>query len=237
LVSDYQRDPAKWRRLIPFRDVINENLNLLDITQTLYDYFGNYEIRGVDKLSAFQILIVPYEQQQNEPSGRCNDNKNDCLYFCLLSINPKVVRSHFINAAHFKKWYGLKRLDLVPLSKMENIENELKHFSLYVSGDAEYYSKNPDGKYKVYLKLENNHYSVIKNKKINKVKGISFKERKPIFFKTCHENISFIECYDGNKYFKMPINDYKEHKKKPLSSPYIIIKSDTNDLKSEYENL
>jgi hypothetical protein len=33
----------------------------------------------------------------------------------------------------------------------------------------------------------------------------------------------------------MSINDYKEHKKKPLSSPYIIIKSDTNDLKSEFE--
>jgi hypothetical protein len=141
LVPDYQGEPTKWRRLIPFRDVINENLNLPDITKTLYDYFENYEIIGVDKLHAFQILIVPYEQQQNEPSGGCNDNKNDCLYLCLLSINPKVVRSHFINAEHFKKWCGLKRLDFFPLSKMENIENELKHFSIYVSRDAEYYSK------------------------------------------------------------------------------------------------
>jgi hypothetical protein len=199
LVPDYKGNPAKRRRLIPFRDVINENLNLPDITKTLYDYFGNYEIVRFDKLTAFQILIIPYGQQQNEPARGGNDDKNDCLYFCLLSINPKVIRSHFMNAAHFKKWCGLKRLDLVPLSKMENIENELKHFSIYVSGDAEYYSKNPNGNYKVYLKLENNHYSVILRKRINKVKGISFKERKPIFFKTCHENISFIECYDGNK--------------------------------------
>jgi hypothetical protein len=59
LVNDYQGEPAKWRRLVPFRDILKENLNLPDITQTLYDYYGSYEIRGVDKLNAFQVFIVP----------------------------------------------------------------------------------------------------------------------------------------------------------------------------------
>jgi hypothetical protein len=89
LVNDYQGEPAKWRRLIPFRDVQKEELNLPDITQTLYDYYGNYEIREIDKLRAFQVLIIPKE----ELLGGCHDNnekkhnKNNNEEKLIISFN------------------------------------------------------------------------------------------------------------------------------------------------------
>ncbi|MEM5804006.1 MAG: hypothetical protein QW350_04720 [Candidatus Aenigmatarchaeota archaeon] len=165
LVNDYQGEPAKWRRLVPFRDVQKEELNLPDLYQKLVDYYGNYEIREIDKLKAFQVLIIPKEELL---IGGCYAN------------------------------------------------NEKKH------------NKNNNEK-KLIISFNEG------GKKINKAKGVSLKERHPIIFKTCHENIKFIECFDGDKYFKLSIDDYKKYRSKPLSSPYIFIISKTNNLKLDYE--
>ncbi|MCS7318000.1 MAG: hypothetical protein NZZ41_06835, partial [Candidatus Dojkabacteria bacterium] len=174
LVNDYQGEPAKWRRLVPFRDVQKEELNLPDLYQMLVDYYGNYEIREIDKLKAFQVLIIPKEELL---IGGCYTN------------------------------------------------NEKKH------------NKNNNEKKQIisFNEGEKQEQKINQHKKINKAKGVSLKERHPIIFKTCHENIKFIECFDGDKYFKLSIDDYKKYRSKPLSSPYIFIISKTNNLKLDYE--
>ena len=168
-----------------------------------------------DVFDRFNIYIIP----DNLPDVGGADQYNDCLYNCLTATYVKLP---WDTPEKFKKFLNVPRYAGVSVTKIEEIEKKLNNTSINVTGDFTYTSKIKATKI-INLKLINQHYSNVFDKKNNKVKNVSYERRKPIIYDT-----KTYMCYDGEKEYKLSL----EYKKEIYAwkTPYILVNRDVNKM-------
>ena len=88
---------------------------------------------------AIRFQFIPFKKINR--GGK--DEHNDCFINCLYRFFKATKK--FIDPAKLKSFIGLERDDLIPITKVKEIEdsiNEREHvpYAIFVSGDAEYNS-------------------------------------------------------------------------------------------------
>lgn len=225
--------PGKWRMLTQgFADITDK----VDLEDSFFgdDYYGStVDVEIPNKFEAFQVLIA----KMNGKKGG-NSDLNDCLYDCLKELFPSVVLKAFPEPDILKSFCSVNRRDKIPLSKLESIENKLKNCRIFVSGEYSYTSTK-QAKHTIYLKLNNEHFTIDNNKSLN-VKGISETEKPFLVYKYKPNDPEWVSCYKGDgvkeiKYQKLQMLRSKQK----YSSPYMIVKCNKQDmnLKEFYEDL
>ena len=194
--------------------------------------------------TSYDIKVYP-----EESAGGCDGKYNNCLYDALADILGTRFTKQYPKKGRFKATLGLGKKDKIDISLISVIEEKIK-VNINVEGDFIHQSTNkydmsvpsPRGcvqagfQLSVPLVLTSGHYSPNKSKlKQIKVKNISYKERQPVFYSYIRETQNF-RCYDGSKYYMMPLEEMIEHKKNPLTSTKLLIKytlreADTIDIK------
>jgi hypothetical protein len=220
--------PEKWYTLARITDLRNNR-----IEWALQEYDGDYtegEDNDEANIKAFQVVYFP---NLKDPEGGCGDH-NDCLYDCLIRHAPTITKHVFPNPTILKKFCNLSRDDKIPAKCIKAIEDKMPECKIIVSGDYEYNS-NKKGNYIIRIRLKDDHYEPGKVTNIYRVRGIAFKEKKPVFYK--HSKVDKVLLYDGEKKFTWDRKKFYEMKRiciKELKS--IFIKSETSDIESEYKD-
>ena len=125
----------------------------------------------------------------------------------------------------------LSKSDKIDYKLIPKIEAKLKTYAINVSGDYTYISPIKSNKI-INLLLDDEHYTILEDNKINKVNKnhISFRERKPMIY----DSSSFM-CYDGVKEYKLTKEEkYNIYK---FKTNYILIDKTDKKLtfKEEYD--
>ncbi len=230
---------GRWFNVLPFTPARRDNrirFNIDDYENGITDdYFDKLKVIVPDKIKSFMILFT--KDTGNKKVG--NSEHNDCLYDCLKAAIP-LFRYIYKTPKEFKKSLGLKRNDKVPISLIPKIEDELKNYRINIYGDCQYYSKKDilDSPYEVNLCSTKEHvYSLKKNSssRMDCYKGISYEERRPLFFKLSTNNPESIVVYDGKKTYEESYKKYLKKRAKPLSSDVLYIKCNPDvDMEKEY---
>ena len=111
---------------------------------------------------AIRFQFIPFIKKKK--GGK--DEHNDCFINCLYRFFKATKK--FIDPAKLKELIGLERDDLIPITKVKEIEEyinlrERVPYAIFVSGDAEYNSTINTNK-KIHIILSNGHYSTEKTK-------------------------------------------------------------------------
>ncbi len=196
---------------------LGEETKLYD-PNDLYNLEVPYEIPK--SIQAFDIFIL----LGNKEAGGLDDKYNDCLYNCLKYYIFDIEK-YFKSPANFKKYLGLKRNDMVPVSCIDQIEKKLKNYKINIRGD--YIRSSIIQSYKeINIKLKNEHYMIEKLETKSLTPNIKYDEKIPIMY-----DKKTFEMYDGNTKWistKEEKNDIIFNHK----SPYILI----NREKQGYDN-
>ena len=157
--------------------------------------------------------IEAYEIFYMETSAKVGKSQyNDCFYNCLNQVLGDKLP--WQTPESFKKVFHIPRYDKFPLSKISLVEKALKNVAINVSGDYLYNSGVSSLK-RINLTVSKEHITLAKEMTPYN-KQVSYKERKPIIYDRATFN-----AYDGNKIYKMPLNDLYDHY--DWKTDYIII--------------
>ena len=189
----------------------------------------NYDFEDdEDEAQEFFNSFTMYLTEYNTARGGSSNNNNNCFYDCLKEIlNGSIPWS---DAVAFKKWLKIGVYDKVKLDDMQKIEQYLK-VSINITGDF-IYNTNINSNKIINLKLIDEHFILdMKQTKeeLNNNRKIAFNNKTPIIYDTSNFN-----AYDGKEQFKL----MKEYRNNIYSwtTPYILINSNTDNLKEEYNN-
>ena len=193
-----------------------------DLTDS--DYNLNFESF---KYSEIAVII----QEQHPIAVGCNDNSNDCLYECLKFafggsyMLPKNAR----NAEVFKQTLGLKRDDLVPTEKLQEIE-KLFDLTIRSVGDYVYEGRHYEGSVSderiAHITVKNNHCTITKehNNRIQPLNNVRYHPAKSVmFYKIDGQDVNIRDNEGFNKTFstedfmtahgaRCPVLSDQEHK-------------------------
>jgi hypothetical protein len=226
LFSAKDGKPARWFTITRMTDLRDNR-----IEWSLQEYDSDYTEgkEDEDKIIAFQVV---YFSGNKEPQGGCGAH-NDCFYDCLIRFAPTITQHAFPNPTILKKYCKLARDDKIPVNCIKKIEDKLPNCKIVVSGDYEYNSAKK-GNYVINIVLINEHYKPGKVTNIYRVRGVPNEEKSPIIYK--HHNAEKVVMYDGKeKIFRKNLNFYKMKYDSVFQNDYIFIKSETSDLKNDYE--
>jgi len=163
-------------------------------------------------------------------AGGCDKGYNDCLYDCLVKVLGEKITNVWNSADKLKKYLKIKRDDLVNIDDhMDKIEKKI-NVQLLVEGDM---TRTPkiNSKTTLHLLLSNAHYTVAPSSLKARVKGVAYKEQKPI---TYHYDSQTDSCflYDGKREYTEDILKIREEMRNRLSSKHIYLKvKDKDNLK------
>lgn len=222
-----EKGASKWRYLAKFQD-INEDINLED-DEVFEDYFGKTYMTGLpDKFPAFQLVIM-----KQGPKRGGYDNNNDCFYNCLKQVIPDVMQKVFPSPALLKQHCGLDRKDLFPVEKIPMVEEKLPDYKINVLGEHKHISMK-DAKFTITLRLCYNHYTV-HNQAERTMKGgrIPTDEKQVIVFRYLPGNKN-VKIFTQGKIGVMNYETFRDHKSRPITSPYLFIKSSEGKMKDTY---
>jgi len=159
-------------------------------------------------------------------AGGCDGEFNDCIWNCIynsyggnLPINSRTSEPIFKMPYKLKKYLGIDRKAKVNTEEhIDRIEQKLKR-GINIEGDVirhqKVQSKNP-----INLILKSGHYE-LKKENDNKVTGISYKEKKPLFYKFNKETKKY-DCYDG-KHFELETEDFYKKRNNPISDEHCML--------------
>lgn len=128
--------------------------------------------RLVGNYSEYEDVIneidVAYIFASKHPAGGNSSKTNDCLYDCIVEALGSVPRVCTVPAT-FKKILGLSRNAMVPVSMMDVVEEKIGIRITVCGKEGSYRSEfnSPLGIH-VYIKLENDHYSLMDCEEIRK---------------------------------------------------------------------
>jgi hypothetical protein len=143
-----------------------------------------------------------------------NNVNNDCLYDCL-KYYIFDIENHFESPNKLKTFLKLRRNDKISIDLIDKIEKKLKTYQINVRGDYIRSSTIVSNK-QINLLLKNEHYEVDGGRK-KLISIVRFEEKRPIIL-----NKSNFEAYDGERYYTMSYDEFKNIKY-GYQSPYIII--------------
>jgi len=149
-------------------------------------------------IQAFDIFVM----LGNKNAGGLDNDYNDCLYNCL-KFYIFNIEEYFKNPAELKKFCGVGRKDLIPLSKIDDIEKKLKTFQINIRGDYIRSSQVKSNKI-ININLINQHYSVekVENKFL---KFIRYEEKTILLF-----DKKTFEVYDGKNKWTLTKKEFNE---------------------------
>src|SRR5579864_7472728 len=146
-------------------------------------------------------------------AGGCNPKKdnglNDCLYNCLKMAYgtkwklPQAIKTPELLKARLR----LQRGDPIPVSLIGELEMA-SLTCINVTGEH-YYQSNKKHRRKITLVLANGHYSLARNPERQRAKFYS-KPGKTVAYQE-HFKTSDVELYDGEKHWRQPLAEFKEH--------------------------
>ena len=174
--------------------------------------------------------FVIYVWQTPKKKGGDDNDKNDCLFYCILRILNSTMKKTWNNPYRFKKRLGLSRYDKVGIEKIPDIEKNLK-ININVCGDCNYTSSNTHS-LTVNLILSNEHYKIVynKSKKLLRQAGSNEESKLVMFYK---DDDCYV-TYDGDEYGKFDkISDMKD---KNTTYKYMVNKKCNKDeIEQQYE--
>ena len=186
-----------------------------------------------EQYASFRFMFV----EQPAPAEGGADSQNDCLIKALKKSLGRHKNKYFLIPEELKEALGLERDDLIPISRMTEVEtyfndklkmrNDINSYSIFVSGDHHFTSSKTTNK-KIHLILSNGHYT-LDSAKIKILHCKSFEE-KPILM--LEYNDLEYKTFDGENYTVMTCEEYDIIKRNPLSQKYIVISRESLDKKS-----
>ena len=177
---------------------------------------------GDAKITQFNVWYL-----YKENAGGCDGENNDCIWNCIynafggnLPINPRTDEPIFKMPYKLKKYLGIDRKAKVNTEEhIDRLEQRLKR-GINIEGDVirhqKLHTKNP-----INLVLKNGHYT-LKKENDNKVTGISYKEKKPLFYKY-NKTTNVYDCYSLGKHFSLSTDDFYSKLKNPISDEHIML--------------
>ena len=185
-----------------------------------------------EQYASFRFMFV----EQPAPAEGGADSQNDCLIKALKKSLGRHKNKYFLIPEELKEELGLDRDDLIPISKMTEVEtyfnrklkmkNDINSYSIFVTGDHQFTSSKTTNK-KIHIILSNGHYTLDSNKFIT-MNCKSFEE-KPILMLE-YDDGEF-QTYDGENNSVMSIEDKCIIDKNPLSQKYIVVSRKSLDKK------
>lgn len=119
---------------------------------TDYEYEVPDHVSDDMDIHNFKILLL------YDPAEGGLDEHNDCLFNCIeKAVGKTIIQSKINKPWKFKKFLGLERNDLVPVSCVAKIEELMVKYSIYVTGD-EIYTSPYNRNLKIDLVLSEGHY-------------------------------------------------------------------------------
>lgn len=194
-------------------------------TPSEYDS-DDYEVQDQSYFNEFRIYFV-----KSNSSGGCDGTFNDCLFYCLQkAITPELF--YFKNPTLLKKYFRLKRTDKIDISNLPSLEKLLKH-KINVTGDFIYSSTAKYHKV-INLTLINGHYELLNHER--RQKRTATREKKIVFYKRLDKDL--VLTYDGEDFIETSTEEIRKIRKKPLSSPFILVpyESYEDKMKTEYKS-
>ena len=188
-----------------------------DETSRLQKWYND----GNAKITNFNVWYI-YKPN----AGGCSGENNDCIWNCIynsyggnLPINSRTDEPIFKMPYKLKKYLGIDRKAKVNTEEhIDRIEQKLKR-GINIEGDVirhqKVQSKNP-----INLVLKSGHYE-LKKENDNKVKGISYKEKKPLFYKFNKTEMLY-DCFDGS-HFKLETEEFYKKRNNPISDEHTML--------------
>ncbi len=191
------------------------------ITMYNHDAYEEEDEPESNDVDAFQV----YYMKNAVAAGGCDNKQNDCLWECLTTaLGPHQKMK---SPSQLKTFLKLKRNDLVPISCMQTIENNLNLFRINVSGDHTYTSTKQCPR-TINLKLLDGHYT-LQAAKI-RVPGVAYKEKIPLMYTLDNAAYTVFDPKNGERVITK--QQFKEMKAKPVSSLYTLIPTDPKSKES-----
>ena len=187
----------------------------------------NYE--GGHDFHKDTISRVIFYLTKTPPAKGGASKSNNCFFVALKKSLVKLQGGD--TPIGFKKLFKLNKDEMFPVSKIPDVEERYK-VNINITGDYNYTSKHQYIR-TVNMQLKNEHYTLKKNKSFELLKSINNKEKELCIFKKDGNIISY---YNGKSIKQMNYEDYIIEKEKLyLTSKYLFIKSETDNLKEYYE--
>jgi hypothetical protein len=201
----------------------NKTKDNIDIFDPAQFYDEQYDAR----IYEFSIIL----QQPIKKAGGYNEH-NDCLWICFLKAFGKDSKiPHYDKPWKLKKALRLDRDELVPVEMIPELEDKME-IKINVQGD-EVYTSTKQYTQEMTIKLVNGHYT-LKGENKELLKGQAYTEKEVIVYQMDNDK-GEIKTYDGIKYGRMTMDDWIEIRNHPISSKYMLIKTEDNDLKAYYD--
>jgi hypothetical protein len=199
---EYQINPLNDKGLFQkgrvFR-AVNHQMPDASVEHTYWTTSDGSVIDSTARFTSFYIYVI----DGGAAVGGKSEN-NDCLY--LLLKNLSLTKFPWKSAAVFKKFLGLKRDDMVPISMMPIIDAKLKTHRIYCYGDHTYASTKQSG-IPIEIQLVKEHYSYF-NHAYDKI-YMSHKEKLPYLY---IKGKNQVEIYNGIDKDTIPIKEFDEWK-------------------------
>ena len=191
--------------------------------------YDHGQIEDQDKFEGFQL----YYRRNPARKGGCSGLRNDCLFNCIKAVLHDEMP--WVYPASFKKFLKLERNDMVDISMLPMIEKKLNSFRINVSGDHTYTSTMKCQRL-INLKLSNSHFKLVTITGALKIKGLAFEDKIPLFYDN-YDSINNTYSIDNGKQV-LSTEQFQKIKSKPITSKYILIRTDKNfkgTLKEEHD--
>jgi len=220
IIQRYER--AGWRE-----GRFNQGTKKIDIFDPREWYLDERVKFG--RIREFSIII----QQETKKRGGYGEH-NDCLWICLLKAYGEAERIPTYNKPwKLKKALRLQRNETVPVSLIPELEDKIR-LKINVLGD-DVYTSVKEYTQSITIKLVNGHYTLRGDNK-ELLKGQAYTE-KPILIIHVDNEKGIINTYDGTDYGTMTTDMFIEYRSKPITAPYIMVRTEEEDMAEYYKTL
>jgi hypothetical protein len=165
------------------------------------------------RAKSFDVYLIMMPTQ-----GGCVGEYNDCLFDCIKTLTNGKIPEKINHPKKLKKFFGVDRKDCIDIEspKMIELEKLLGNCNLFIGGDHQYVSHQPNDRYyKYHINLKGKHFSP-KHVPERQVLGFFHKEREPMIFQIDGDHV---ETYNGENLQTMTKAEWKLIKNKFVMIP------------------
>jgi hypothetical protein len=232
LLADKEGNPAKWKNVTGgFQNIRNG----LEYVREDDEYWNSHVHDEDETLHILSVQIQVTKDKSPVSGAGGKDRYNDCFYKCLEQLIPTILKKEFPTPESLKEYCGLNRNSLIPVDKVQMIEDKLPNCKINISGD-DVYNSTKSALNTINIELSFEHYEIIPNM-INYMKGVSIKEKPPLIYRYLPNEPKYVECYDGKIIEKKKYSLIIKWLQNPKYdvSPFTLIPFDGKDFKEQYD--
>ena len=192
---------------------LNEPVQLYDLEYGDSDIPDGEQQMMASQTKFHKFEIVLYKPSAKRGVGTTNKN-NDCMYFAIKD-SKITMPLKIASPSKFKQYFGLKRSDMFPLEKCQELADLIKA-QIKIKGTGQIYG---DYKKMVTLKVKNDHITLDDPDYFPNLKAISCKSKEIIVYdENTYDTYDGIELKTNQKEY---INEQKKGAK--FSSKYVTV--------------